>query len=307
MNKSQNQKLKRLLNVLNHFNTNITITNTLHDAANWLPKLDGLAADIIKHSQAQATSSSGSIQNKTALKATLSENSFFIAACTKVYARSTNDNVLYDKVNFSLPQLQKQKDIDLLNSANIIYDAANTNAANISTISTLTAAQLTQFKKDITEFTKFIPQAQQNRGTSKFHTQEIARLFAESDKLLVEIADYTELSRFSNPAFYNQYLSANKIGNAITRNRSLQINVTDKATQTPIYKADITITDTKGNKIADRKTSLKGNIYIQDLKESDYTINVVQAGYQARTEIISITDGTTFILSIELETPTIPQ
>lgn len=302
MNRAQNQKFKRLLNVINHFNDNAAITNTLYNVAVWLPKLDVLANDIISHAKVQATSSAGSTQNKTTAKSALAESGFFVAACTKVYARSVNDVTLYDKVNFTLSQLKTQKDIELLNSVNILHDEALANIAQIASISTLTPAQLTQLKKQITDYTKFIPQAQQSRGTTKFHTQEIARLMIESDKLLEEINDYVELTRFSQPAYYQQYVNANKIGNAITRNRALQINVTDKATKMPIYKAEISITDAQGNKIADKKTTLKGNIYIQDMKESNYTVSIVQAGYANYTESINIVDGTTFLLFSELET-----
>lgn len=302
MTRSQNQKLKRLLSVDNCFSTNPTTTAALYNSAVWTVQLENYIAEIIAHSQTQATSNAGGTQSKTVLKAKLADLGFFIVVCAKSYARSVNDIVLYEKINFSLANLKKQNDTDLLNSANIIYTEANASIAAISAMTTLTASQIADFKQTITDFTKFIPQAQIGRNGVKFHTQEIARLITESDLLLKEIADHAEVTRFTDPAFYHQYTSANKVGNAITRNRALQINVVDKATKIPVFKADVSITDSKGGKIADRKTTAKGNSFIQDLKESDYNVSVMQAGYKKTTTTISITDGNTALVSVELET-----
>jgi hypothetical protein len=301
MNRVQNQKLKRLLSVNNHLSDNAAVTATLLNVAVWQPQLDTIAADIIKHAAVQATSFAGSAQAKAVLKAQLADEGFFIAACAKAYARSVNDTVLYQKVEVSASKLKSLNDTDLLNTANIIYTAVNAHIADISAVTALTAAQLATLLQHITAFTKYIPQAKAVRGASKIHTQAIVNLLAQADTILDEAADYVELTRFSNPTFYQGYTNANKIGNAITRNRALQINVSDKTSQMPVFKADITITDLTGKVIATKKTTAKGNAYLQDLKEQDYQISIVQAGYTTYTTTVSITDGTTLLLPIELE------
>jgi Carboxypeptidase regulatory-like domain len=302
MNRHQNQKLKRLLSVNNYFADNSAITATLLKATVWQPQLDTIANDIIKHSAVQSTPFKGSTQAKNALKQQITEASFFIATCAKAYSRSVNDTPLYAQVDYTQSKIKSLNDTTLLNTANIIYTAANANITAISGVTTLTPAHLVTLKTLIADFTKYIPQSKSVRDAIKIHTQAIAVLIEDSNKLLNEIADYVELTQFTEPVFYQGFLNANKIGNAITRNRALQINVIDKNTQTPILKADITITDATGKIIATKKTTNKGNAYLQDLKEQDYTINIVQVGYATHTTNISITDGTTLILPIALET-----
>jgi hypothetical protein len=302
MNRVQNQKLKRLLNVGNYLNDNSTIAATLMNVAVWQPRLDTIAADIITHAAAQTTPFTGSAQAKASLKAQIVDLGFFITTCAKAYARSTNNMVLYEKVDISMAGLKKLNDNDLLNTANIIYTAASDDIAAISAVTALVATQLAALKQMITDFTKYLPQAQAVRNATKIHTQAIAALLTEATLLLDEISDYIELTQFTNPLFYKGYLSANKIGNSITRNRALQINVTDKATQNPIFRADITITNSADKIVATKKTTAKGNAYLQDLKEQDYTLNITQAGYANYTNIISITDGTTFLLAVALDT-----
>ena len=301
MNRTQDQQFKRLLNVNNFMADNATITATVLKAAVWQPQLDTIAADIIKHAAFQSTPFKGSAQAKAALKTQIADAGFFIATCAKAYSRSVNDTVLYAQVDVSQAKFKNFKDTDLLNTANIVYTAANANITPISAITTLTPAHLTAFQALITDFTKYIPQAKSVRDATKVHTQAIATLIDNASKLLSEVEDYIALTQFSEPLFYKGFLNANKIGNAITRNRALQINVTDKTTQAAIFKADITITDANGKVVATKKTTLKGNAYLQDLKEQDYTISVAQAGYPIQTTNISITDGTTFILPIVLE------
>jgi hypothetical protein len=302
MNRVQNQKLKRLLNVSNYLNDKPTIAATLMNVAVWQPRLDNITTDIITHAAAQATTFTGSTQAKASLKAQIVDLGFFTTTCAKAYARSTNNTVLYERVDISMAGLKKLNDTDLINAANIIHTAAHDNIAAISAVTTLVPTQLTALKQLIADFTKYLPQAQSSRNTIKIHTQAIVNLLAEATLLLDEIGDYVELTQFANPLFYKGYLSANKIGNAITRNRALQINVTDNATQNPVFKADIIITNSAGKTIATKKTTAKGNAYLQDLKEQDYTISIVQTGYATYTNTISVTDGTTLLVAAALET-----
>ena len=301
MNKHQNQKLKRLLSVNNYLTDNAPITATLLKSSIWQPQLDTIANDIIKHAAVQSTPFKGSTQAKKILKSQIIETSFFIATCAKAYSRSVNNTTLHAQVDLTQSKIKNLSDIDLLNITNIIYTAANANIIDISAVTTLTAAHIVTLKQLITDFTKYIPQSKSVRDAIKIHTQAIAVLIDDSNKLLDEIADYIELTQFSEPLFYQGFLNANKIGNVMTRNRALQINVIDKNTQNPIFKADINITDTSGKVVTTKKTTIKGNAYLQDLKEQDYTIHIAQVGYIAYTTTISITDGTTLILPVALE------
>lgn len=301
MNRIQNQKLKHLVGLANFFNENDAIASTLVNAATWRPKLDNIANDIIYHSGQQATSQTGNATSKNSIKASLSQQAFFISVCSKAYARATNNMVLYAKVNFTLSYLTSMSDIDLLNTANLLHTAAADEIVGISSVSTLTAAFLTTFKQLISDFTVFLPQAQATRSSSKVHTEAIARLFGEATALVEEIVDYVSLTNFTEPIFYQKFVKVNVIGNVLTRNRALQINVSDKDTSAPLFRADITITDALGAKVATRKTTNKGNSFIQDLKEQNYTVSVAQGGYDNKTVNISIIDGNTYILNIEMD------
>lgn len=301
MNRIQNQKLKHLVGLANFFNENDAIASTLVNSATWRPKLERLATDIMYHSGQQATSQTGNATSKNSIKASLSQQAYFIAVCSKAYARATNNMILYAKVNFTLSQLTSIGDIDLLNTANLLHTAAAAEVVGIGNVSTLTAAFLTTFKQLVGDFMVFLPQAQATRSSSKVHTEAIVRLFGEAAILLEEIVDYVGLTNFTEPIFYQKFLKVNVIGNVLTRNRALQINVSDKDTSAPLFRADITITDALGAKVATRKTTNKGNSFIQDLKEQNYTVSVVQGGYDNKTATISIIDGSTYLLNIEMD------
>jgi hypothetical protein len=192
-------------------------------------------------------------------------------------------------------------DIDLLSAANIIYAAVLVHITNITALTNLAPAKLVAYQTLITDFTNFMPQAQIGRGDSKIHTEAIIRLLKESDDLLEEVDDYMTVIGFTEPLFLKEYLNARLIGNAITRNRALEINVISKDTQRPIHKALINITSAMGTKLSTKKTTAKGNCYVQDLKENNYTISITQAGYTEITQNISVVDGSTFNLMVEME------
>ena len=301
MNKSQDKKLKRLLAINNFLKKNNAITATLINATVWQPRLESISDEIIDHSAQQTTPQTGMAKNKKALKDNLAKSGFYVVTCARAYARSINDMVLYEKVNYTFSSLSTLNDTDLVNASNTIYTAATANIAAISAVTTLVPADLTDYKQLITNFTPFLPQAQSTRSASKLHTEAIMRLFTEVDDTLKEVADYIAITQFTEPAYYQEYLKANIIGNAITRNRALQISVVNKLTQQPILKADISIVGANGTKVVNKKTTAKGNIYLQDLKEQDYTITIVQAGYQKYNATVSVTDGTTFNLIAEME------
>jgi hypothetical protein len=301
MNKTDNQKLKYLLNMVNFFNDNSTVTNTVLNAAVWLPQLDAIVNNIITEGSLQYSPSTGNTQDKQALRTLLENQAFFIAISAKAYARKSGNKILYPKVDLSLPVLQNLNDPKLMSISTSLVTDVSPEVANIALVSTMTAQHIIDFKKTIADFTLYIPQAQKSRAATKKHTDAIARLLLEAKKLLEEIHDYVELLRFTDLAYFQSYQSANKIGKANTRNRALQISVKDKDTKVPIFKADIFITDSKGAKVMNRKTAVKGNCYIQDLKEETYTLNIVQEGYQNYTTTVSVTDGTTAVLAVALE------
>jgi Carboxypeptidase regulatory-like domain len=301
MNKIQAVKLKNRVGLNNFFQTNNTVAATVINAAVWIPKLKAITTDIITHAALQSTPFTGSTLDKKVVKAKIVNDGFLIAASAKGYARSVSNTVLYDKVNYTLASLQNMNDVDLLSAANIIYAAVHADIALITSVTHLDPAKLVDYEQTITDFTNFMPQAQIGRGSSKIHTEAIARLIKESDDLLEEVDDYMTVISFTEPLFYKEYLNARLIGNAITRNRALEINVVSKATNRPIHKAEISLTSGTGVKLAMKKTTAKGNSYFQDLKENDYTVHIAQAGYTDITQNISVVDGSTFSLSVEME------
>jgi hypothetical protein len=301
MNRIQSIKLKNRVGLNNFFHNNSAVAATVINSGVWIPKLKSITADIIKHAALQSTPFTGTTLDKKVVKAKIVNDGFLLAASAKGYSRSVGNTVLYDKVNYTLASLQSMNDVDLLSAANIIYTAVHTDIAGITSLTNLDPAKLVAYLSTINDFTDFMPQAQVGRGSSKIHTEAIVRLIKESDDLLDEVDDYMTVISFTEPLFHKEYLNARLIGNAITRNRALEINVISKATQHPIHKAVVSLTSGTGVKLATKKTTAKGNSYFQDLKENDYTVNIVQAGYTDINTVISIVDGSTFNLDVEME------
>ncbi|NEW84079.1 MAG: carboxypeptidase regulatory-like domain-containing protein [Mariniphaga sp.] len=147
---------------------------------------------------------------------------------------------------------------------------------------------------------------------TKNATANLAKGFKEADDLLTKRMDLDiELFKTSNPDFYNLYKSARVIKSSGSSKNSVLGNVILAATGAPIkgvtfiFTAD-NYTQMKAagaalTKPVVKTSTAKGNIRIDKLSESSYTVSIQKIGFKDQTIQLFVVDGETTRFNIEME------
>ena len=266
---------------------------------------------IEQNRDAQTLETTGITTDKTAKRNSMTEKTLFMINRLQSYANVVNNPELLESIKYSASDLKKSRDTDVIGICNTVVAKANANAAAIATYG-VTAAMITELQAAITAYSATLAKPKAAKSQTKTATENLSKLFKEADELLVKRLDLDiELFKTSKPEFYSQYKTARIIiptGGGAT---SVLGSVNLAGSGEPLKGVSFTfVAETNGmmktaaatetTKPIVKKSADKGK-FRATLPESTYKVIVEKIGYKKQEVTITVVNGETTNLNIELE------
>ncbi len=266
---------------------------------------------IEQNRDAQTLETTGITTDKTAKRNSMTEKTLFMINRLQSYANVVNNPELLESIKYTASDLKKSRDTDVVGICNTVLAKSNANAAAIVTYG-VTAAMITELQAAITAYSATLAKPKAAKSQTKTATENLTKLFKEADELLVKRLDLDiELFKTSKPEFYSQYKTARIIiptGGGAT---SVLGSVNLAGSGEPLKGVSFTfVAETNGmmkaataNETAKpivKKSADKGK-FRATLPESTYKVIVEKIGYKKQEVTITVVNGETTNLNIELE------
>ena len=266
---------------------------------------------IEQNRDAQTLETTGITTDKTAKRNSMTEKTLFMINRLQSYANVVNNPELLESIKYTASDLKKSRDTDVVGICNTVLAKANANAAAIVTYG-VTAAMITELQAAITAYSATLAKPKAAKSQTKTATENLTKLFKEADELLVKRLDLDiELFKTSKPEFYSQYKTARIIiptGGGAT---SVLGSVNLAGSGEPLKGVSFTfVAETNGmmktaaatetTKPIVKKSADKGK-FRATLPENTYKVIVEKIGYKKQEVTITVVNGETTNLNIELE------
>ena len=195
-------------------------------------------------------------------------------------------------IKFMKGELQRLADADLLKKAESLHTNVLPKLDDIKTYD-LTQAELDELLDVKNQFFAIYTQPTGNIENSAKLTARLDLLFQSADTTLEKIDSLIQLSRETNPDFYEEYTRKRTIGKAGTRTRALQIWVLDDATGLPVAKAKVILRRKSGADLQKvvKRSGAKGGVVVASMETAEYEYEVSFGGYLTEMGSFFINDG----------------
>jgi hypothetical protein len=265
---------------------------------------------IEQNRDAQTASTTGVATDTTAKRQTMADKALFMANRLQSLANATNNAELLESVQYSASDLKKARGVDVVGFCNTILAKANANAANLVTYG-VTPAMITDLQAAITAYSTSLAKPKAAKSQTKTATENLATLFKDSYDLLTKRLDLDiELFKTSKPDFYSQYKTARIIIATNGSASSVLGSVTSAGSGEPLKGVTFTfVPGTNGQMKAAaaetvkpivKKSAAKGK-FRASLAEGTYRVTVGKIGFKEQEVVITVANGETTNLKIELE------
>ncbi|NVO10502.1 MAG: carboxypeptidase regulatory-like domain-containing protein [Bacteroidales bacterium] len=272
----------------------------------WVAKLPLIEANR----DAQTLETTGITTDKTAKRAAMVEKASFLENRLQSYANVTTNHELLESIQYSASDFKKARDIDVVGICNIILAKATANAEAIVTYG-VTAEMITALQDAIAAYSAMLAKPKTAKSQTKTATENLTKLFKEADELLVKRLDLDiELFKTSMPDFYSQYKTARIVVSTGGGATSVLGSVTDAASGEPLKGVTFTfVAESNGtmkvgaaeaSKPVVKKSADKGK-FRTSLPESSYRVTVEKIGFKKKEVVITVANGESTNLNIELD------
>jgi len=286
--------------------------NAITDALPNYSSSSAIFADTILQIQniaeLQKLSKKGVTENKKQLRETLIVMTADYARKLTAFAKFTNNTILEQEVKFSEGKLRQVPDTAVKDYAQIVYDSAQTNLAELKPYG-IEAGNQTQLLAIINSYNDSIGKPGVSRTEGSQTTRQLKSLFKTADSALVTMDVAVEIVRLSQPAFYDSYKDARKIIERGIGSLAVKGFVTEASTGEPIKGATLSFAlDSNGDSNSAilamsavvKKTAIKGGYNIKSLPAGMYNVTIKKTGYVDQMVKIAVADGDLTELNISL-------
>lgn len=265
---------------------------------------------IEQNRDAQLLETTGITTDKTTKRNSMTDKALFVINRLQSYANVVANPELLESISYTVSDLKKKRDNDLIGICNNIAAKANANSAAVAPYG-ITAAVITEFQASITAYTATLAKPKAAKSQTKMATENLAKLFKEAEEILAKRMDLDiELFKTSKPDFYSQYKSARIIISSRGTAVAVLGSVTEASTGEPIKGVTFSfVPESNGlmraagtDKVKPlvKKSALKGK-FRASLTENSYQVTVEKLGYKKQHLTITVVNGETTNLNISLE------
>ncbi|HLG36319.1 MAG TPA: carboxypeptidase-like regulatory domain-containing protein [Bacteroidia bacterium] len=237
----------------------------------------------------------GIAEDKKRKRKALTQQTYTISSALVFYASSTGNTELLSKVKFSRRKLAKARDNGLIGMSKQVHQAAEDNAAAILPYG-ITGAHIAALAAAIETFAEYISKPKAALGETIAATKQLAEQFNTTDTLLEEQLDQgMELYSATAGKFYREHFIARIIINSPKLKRALEATFVDDATGEALANVQVAI----GKKIR-RRSSKRGSIRVQNLKEGTHKLKASLEGYADTLKSFTTVRGKTTKLVVRM-------
>lgn len=183
--------------------TVVAFTTATTALGNSIDSIDGIT-------QLQVKKIKGKAMDKGAAEELAISAALELTGPTQTYARTTNDNTLFEAMEYSPTSLRRLRDTVLVSTLTLIRDTVQGKLADLADYG-VTAAMITTLTGAISAYNSLVgaPRAAVSDKTSA--TKALAAEFKNLDIVLEKLDGLAELKKNTEPDFYNSYKSARVI------------------------------------------------------------------------------------------------
>jgi len=256
----------------------------------------GKLTDIDGDVQVQETKKTGITKNKKKAKKSLIDKALEVMGALQKIATDTNDDELYDDVNFTESQLSNTRDTILLERVAIIKTAATAHAAELLGEG-IDAADLTEFNDRITLYAGIVSSPTQARSNKKIATANLKIHVKDTDTILKKKLDKLMLQfKDTNPDFYDAYKN-DRIVIDLGIHHTRVVGVVRDPDGNALAGVSITAVGTTLVKITDSE----GNYLFKPFVPGTFDFVFEKAGFQTQTVHQTVARGENVHLDVVLE------
>ena len=265
---------------------------------------------IEQNRDAQLLETTGITTDKTTKRNSMTDKALFMINRMQSYANVVTNPELLENIKYSASDLKKKRDSDVIGICNIVIAKANANATALATYG-VTAAMITELQAAITAYTAMIAKPKSAISQTKTATENLAKLFKEADDLLNKRMDLDiELFKATKPEFHSQYKTARMIVSLGGTPVSVLGSVIAAGSGEPLKGVVFTFVPENNAlmkaaghekvKPIVKKSADKGK-FRASLIESSYRVTIEKLGFKKQELLITVVNGETTFLDIELE------
>lgn len=285
------------------------ITANLPNFTTNLVTLENTILEIQSVAEQQKIDKKGGTVSKTQLAASLITLAADNARKLSTFAKFGNNQILLGEVHISESSFKNFSDTDLKDYAQIIYDRAQGNIADLTSYE-ITENTQTAFLAAINAYNTVLAAPRVNTTITSQATKQLVVLFETADAALVNMDAAIEIIRLSQPNFYNGYRTARKVINTGIGYLAAKGTVSDAANGELLAGVTLKIIPNNGTTLLKsvsgngelvKKTASKGGFNIKSLLEGTYTVTVTKPGYKDQVVTLAVTNGVLTVLDIKLD------
>lgn len=224
----------------------------------------------------------GIATDKKDLKVTMIDATAAVAGNVKALASQTNNNELFDAVNYSHSDLMKVRDENIADICQTIHNHANTHLVALAPFG-ITAPVLTALQLAITAYVVKVQAPGGAKIAKKTATANLRILFKDTDKLLDKELDPMML-QFKNtePDFFKDYTSAREIIDLGATHTTFRILVKDQNGD-PLAGAMVALL--QSNLVVYTAVSgADGKVAITKIKPGTFDLKILKTNFTTKTE-----------------------
>ena len=265
---------------------------------------------IEQNRDAQLLETTGITTDKTTKRNSMTDKALFMINRMQSYANVVTNPELLENIKYSASDLKKKRDSDVIGICNIVTAKANANVTALATYG-VTAAMITELQAAITAYMAVLAKPKVAKSQTKTATENLAKLFKEADDILNQRLDLDiELFKATKPEFYSQYKTARMIVSLGGTPVSVLGSVTATGSGEPLKGVVFTFVPENNAlmkaaghekvKPIVKKSADKGR-FRASLAENSYRVTVEKLGFKKQELMITVVNGETTFLDIELE------
>ena len=265
---------------------------------------------IEQNRDAQLLETTGITTDKTTKRNSMTDKALFMINRMQSYANVVTNPELLENIKYSASDLKKKRDSDVIGICNIVTAKANANVTALATYG-VTAAMITELQAAITAYMAVLAKPKVAKSQTKTATENLAKLFKEADDILNQRLDLDiELFKATKPEFHSQYKTARMIvslggtpvsvlGSVIATGSGEPLNGV-VFTFVPENNALMKAAGHEKVKPIVKKSADKGK-FRASLIENSYRVTIEKLGFKKQELMITVVNGETTFLDIELE------
>jgi hypothetical protein len=223
------------------------------------------------------------------------------------YANLNNNIPMFKEVKFTRSKLTQASDTLLRDYAQMVYDKAQENLANLSVYG-ITQETQSVLQNAINAYSISLARPRLGQNEISQATKQLVELFKNADILLGKIDSAINVVVSSHPTFYNGYTNVRKViktgtGTLILKGAASETNGSPikGVTFTFVPNGEMQMEGNGARVEIVKKTARKGNFYIKNMPEGIYNVKVTKTGYKDKEVTVSVAPGELANLNVEME------